>query len=47
MITMADAVPGDIDAIVALDAELDEFYGPGGPVVAAVRSSSPSTRGRR
>src|SRR5258708_35620450 len=26
---MADATPGDVDAIVALYAELDEFYGAG------------------
>ena len=30
MITMADAVPGDVDAIVALYAELDEFYAAAG-----------------
>ena len=29
MITMADAVPEDVNAIVALYAELDEFYGAG------------------
>jgi hypothetical protein len=30
VITMADAAPGDVDAIVALYAELDEFYGAAG-----------------
>ena len=38
MIRVADAVPGDEDAIVALYAELDEFYGASSPGTPAERA---------
>jgi GNAT superfamily N-acetyltransferase len=49
VITMADAVPGDVDAIVALYAELDEFYGEGEGVGEGVAGASdaPAERAER